>query len=825
MKLLLFCLAMACAQMSAAQTTLVGWQLSRLNSSDTLQAHVPGTVYESLIAARQLPPYTHPDLEARWQGVDTLNWWYHTYFDLSAEQLGGKPLALHFERIDTDARIYLNGQLLGRTGNAFNSHQFLLGPAAQAGSNLLQVEIRPIQATNDSLRSQYPQALPEGQRVFVRKPAWHFGWDWGPKLQAGGLTGAVQLTEAIQRTELKHWHFRTMRLEDTVAMLRVGTVVHGSQPGAQLVMLLSDGQRYITKAIDLETGDSLLEFDLYIPNPRLWWPNGSGEAFLHRFEAYWVQGDVVVQRYEQPIGLRTIELVQEADDFGRSFYFMVNNRPIFIQGINYIPRSRLVRDTMALSDVVLLQLAQKANMNLIRVWGGGDYASDAFMETADRLGLLVWQDFAFACAMYPGDSGFVASVRREAEEQILRLRQFTSLALWCGNNENYEGWFNWGWQNQLGYRPADSLAVLQAYQKLFQRELPALVRQLDPDRSYTHSSPLNGWGRERAYQEGDVHYWGVWWGRDSLETYRRKTGRFVSEYGMQALPVWRSLVAMTGEAQPSLQSAALRRKQKHPTGFETLDTYLERDYGRFDSLFYYSYATQLLQARALQTAIEAHRLQEKCMGTLPWQFNDAWPGISWSVVDYYGRPKAGYYALKHLYAAILPVLSNGSSGLEVLVSGNLPSDSTAILLLELWQPGGRWRQGVRRFSVRLSAGRHTAALHLPKRWQTRLQRGSHVLYVQVAGAPTGRFLSPLPPKELHWPDAKVRVRLKDGTITIRSNRAISKLYIDASSPLDLNFMDLPPRREITITPLETYEKADFGGFAIWHQSVIGAKAR
>ncbi len=813
MKLLLFCLALLCVQTSAAQTTLQGWQLSSMASSDTLPAQVPGTVYESLVATGQLPPYTHPDLEARWQGADTLAWWYHTRFNLSSEQLAGKALALHFERIDTDARIYLNGQLLGRTGNAFHSHQFLLGDAARNGQNLLQVEIRPIQATNDSLRSQYPQALPEGQRVFVRKPAWHFGWDWGPKLLAGGLTGAVHLMEAAEKHELKHWHFRTLRLEDTVAVLRVSTMVRGAQSGGQLVMLLGDGQRYITKALDLETDDSLLEADLYIPHPRLWWPNGSGEAFLHRFEAYWVHGDVVLQRYEQAVGIRTVELVQEADDFGRSFYFLVNNRPTFIQGINYIPRSRLVNDRVALPDSSLLRLAQQAHMNLIRIWGGGDYASAELMETADRLGLLVWQDFAFACAMYPGDSAFVASVKREAQEQILRLRPYTSLALWCGNNENYEGWFNWHWQEQLGYSLADSLVVFQAYQKVFQQELHALLRQLDPDRSYTHSSPLNGWGRERAYQEGDVHYWGVWWGSDSLETYRRKTGRFLSEYGMQALPVWRSLVEMTGETQPSLQTAALRRKQKHPTGFETLNTYLERDFGMFDSLATYAYATQLLQARALQMAIEAHRLQAKCMGTLPWQFNDAWPGISWSVVDYYGRPKAGYYALKHLYAPILPVLQANGDSLEIVLHSNLLADSTVTLQLELWQPGGRYRQAARRFSIRLSAGRHNSIVQLPKRWQKRLNRGSHVLFVQVAGAPTGRFLSPLPPKDLHWPEAKVRVRQKGDEIIISSKRAVGNLYLDAAGPLDWNYVDLPARKKLVL-------KGDLGNGKWWHAAEL-----
>lgn len=813
MKPLLFCLALACAHLSAAQTRFSDWQLSSPSFSDTLLAQVPGTVYESLMAAGKLPPYTHPELEARWQWADSLNWWYHTRFELAPDQLADSGLALHFDRIDTDARIYLNGQLIGRTGNAFHRHQWVLGKAARAGSNLLQVEILPIQATNDSLRSIYPQALPESHRVFVRKPAWQFGWDWGPRLVAGGLTGEVRLEPTNHRTQLRHWHFRTLRLEDTAAVLRVSVEVQHAQAGAQLVLLLGDGQRYVTKAIELEVGDSLLETDLYIANPKLWWPNGSGEAFLHRFEAYLVQGDVVLQRYEQGVGIRTVELVQEADDYGRSFYFLVNNRPVFIKGINYIPRTRLVNDTVALPDSNLLQLAQKAHMNLIRVWGGGDYASHLFMESADRLGLLVWQDFAFACAMYPGDSAFVASVRREATEQLLRLRSYTSLALWCGNNENYEGWFNWHWQEQLGYSLADSLAVLQAYQQLFQRDLPGWVRQYDPDRSYTHSSPLNGWGRERAYQEGDVHYWGVWWGLDSLETYRRKTGRFVSEYGMQALPVWRSLQQMTGEVQPGLQSVALRSKQKHPAGFETLNTYLERDFGRFDSLATYAYATQLLQARALQMAIEAHRLQEKCMGTLPWQINDAWPGISWSVVDYYGRPKASYYALQHLYAPILPMLHSSAYGLEVLVLGDLPTDSTAGLLVELWKPGGRLRKGVQRYSVRLSAGRHTAALHLPARWQKQLQSGKSVLFVQVEGAATGRFLSPLRPKELHWPAAKIRVKQQGEQLHIHTRRAVSQLYLDAETPLDLNYLDVRPRKKVVL-------KGELGSGKWWHQSLL-----
>lgn len=823
MKLLLFCLALACAHLSAAQTRLGDWQLSSPSFSDTLPAKVPGTVYESLMAGGKLPPYTHPALEAQWQWADTLSWWYHSRFELTEARLADSGLALHFDRIDTDARIYLNGQLLGRTGNVFHSHQFLLGKAALAGSNMLQVEIRPIQATNDSLRLSYPQALPESHRVFVRTPAWHFGWDWGPKLMAGGITGEVRLVETKQQTEIKHWHFRTMRLEDTVAVLRVSVEVKQPQSGGQMVLLLGDGQRYVTKAVDLEPTDSLLEADLYIPNPKLWWPNGAGEAFLHHLEAYVLQGDVVVQRYEHKVGIRTVELVQEADDFGRSFFFLVNNRPLYIKGINYIPRSRLVNDDVALPDSNLLQLAQKAHMNLIRVWGGGDYASDAFMESADRLGLLVWQDFAFACAMYPGDSAFVASVRREATEQLLRLRKYTSLALWCGNNENYEGWFNWGWQKQLGHSPADSLAVLQAYQQLFQRELPALVRQYDPDRSYTHSSPLNGWGRERAYQEGDVHYWGVWWGRDSLETYRRKTGRFVSEYGMQALPVWRSLQQMTGEDRPGLQSLALRTKQKHPTGFETLNTYLERDFGKFDSLAAYAYATQLLQVRALQIAIEAHRLQEKCMGTLPWQFNDAWPGISWSVVDYYGRPKAGYYALQHLYAPILPVLQATATELELLVTSDLVADSSATVLVELWKPGGWMRKGGRRFGVRLSAGRTTAVISLPGKWQKQLLGGKAVLFVQVQGAATGRFLSPLRPKELQWPAASVRIKQKGDQITVRTRRAVSQLYVDAETPLDLNYLDVRPRWNITLKPFISHEKTDFNTFSFWHQHLLGPK--
>lgn len=349
--------------------------------------------------------------------------------------------------------------------------------------------------------------------------------------------------------------------------------------------------------------------------------------------------------------LKKVELVQQPDSAGRSFYFRINDQPVFMKGANWIPADvflpRIGKDKYR----QLLIAAKEAHFNMLRVWGGGIYEDDAFYDLCDSLDIMVWQDFMFAGAMYPGDSAFMESVRQEAIDNIKRLRHHPCIVLWCGNNEMDEAWHNWGWQQQFRLTAPDSARLWKDYTKLFHELLPQLVTEYDGTRPYIATSPMHGWGRKQSMTEGDSHYWGVWWGLEPIEKYKEKIPRFMSEYGMQAMPDWETIRQFSSPGDWDTASAVMKTHQKHPTGYKTLATYLQQNGYHPTSFRAFANATQDLQARALSTAITAHmNAAPYCMGTLFWQFNDCWPVSSWSVVDYYGRKKKAYHTVKKLYA-------------------------------------------------------------------------------------------------------------------------------------------------------------------------------
>lgn len=797
--LLLLCLS----NIAQGQIELQHWELKSREEQVWYPAAVPGRVYDALLAARRIPNPYLGSLEDSVQWVGQKYWVYRTHFEADSTLLQQNS-ELYFEGIDTYAQLYLNGKWLGTTQNAFHAWRFDVEKLLVGGQNTLEVVISPIAPINDSLAALALVDLPEAHRVYVRKPAFHFGWDWGPKLTAGGITGKVFLRPTKQ-ARIQNWQYELRSLTDSLATVAVTVELQAASPQLHLrALLFNEEQLVYASPGDLTLDQNHARFTIRIPQPRLWWPNGSGEAALYALQLILLEetpsGWVQRQEVRAEIGLRTVELVQEVDSVGRSFYFQINKRPVFAKGANYIPTTHLNAAGQRAADSSLLHQAAAVGINLLRVWGGGVYPSDYFYELANRLGLLIWQDFMFACAMYPGDSTFLSSVAREVDFQVTRLRNQPSLAVWCGNNENWEGWGNWGWQKSLGYSSEDSLAVLADYQQLFHRLIPQKLAQLDRARPYTHSSPLNGWGRSEAYRLGDVHYWGVWWGLAPIESYREKVGRFVSEYGMQSLPEYPSLQQMTAsDSLPlGLIDRRLRQHQKHPTGFETINTYLERDFPVPASLPMYAYASQLLQLRAMETAIEAHRsAMPYCMGTLFWQLNDVWPAISWSAIDHYGRPKAFYYGLKRLYAPQLLVVKPDSHAPHHLQLVNESLDSLpATLELQLWSLRSgkvlsRWEE-----AVVLPPSQVLAAGQVPRAYLRRLKRGQSVLQIRLLQADSvlaQQLWSPLKPKDQHWRNPKVKIESIDAqTVRISVSRPVKNLFLEhAWLPSD-NYFDLLP---------------------------------
>lgn len=357
-----------------------------------------------------------------------------------------------------------------------------------------------------------------------------------------------------------------------------------------------------------------------------------------------------------------VKLVRRPDADGSSFYFEKDGKPVYIKGANYIPADVFLPRVKKADYYQIIKSARDANMNMLRVWGGGIYEDDAFYDECDRQGIMVWQDFMFAGGMYPGDDDFFANVKEEIRYQVERLKHHPSIVLWCGNNEIDEAWHHWGWQKQFNLHGADSAKVWNDYTRLFRDSLQKWVNEFDGTRPYISTSPQFGWGNPRSYKEGDSHYWGVWWGLADWEIFETRTGRFVSEYGMQAMPNWSTVKSYTPEKERYLYSPSIHAHQKANEGFKKLNHYIDRyflDSNKLKQLPLedYVYLTQCMQYYIVKNSIAVHRSKAPYnMGTLLWQLNDCWPVTSWSITDYSRAPKAAWYAVKEAYRDdVIPV--------------------------------------------------------------------------------------------------------------------------------------------------------------------------
>ena len=373
------------------------------------------------------------------------------------------------------------------------------------GQNKLEISFLSAVNKGKEAAKKLTYILPGDEKVFTRKAQYHFGWDWGPRFVTAGVYKKVMLRfwDNAILSQVK----TNQDLTDKTSAKVVFTIDINSNKVGQYQLTINDK----SEEIQLQKGQNTLSFSYEIKNPKLWWSNGLGEAHLYPFDIRLIKDMQVIDSQKVTLGLRTIELVQEKDAIGKSFYFKVNGQPVFMKGANVIPPdSFLPRVTDSVYQSIVKN-AVDANMNMLRVWGGGVYADDAFYEACDKNGILVWQDFMFACAMYPGDEAFLENVKQEVIDNVSRLQNHPSIALWCGNNENDEGWHNWGWQKQFNYSKADSTKIWNDYQKLFHNLIPKTLDSILPknENRYWPSSPSIGWGRKESLLSGDAHYWGI----------------------------------------------------------------------------------------------------------------------------------------------------------------------------------------------------------------------------------------------------------------------------------------------------------------------------
>ncbi|WP_313807580.1 beta-mannosidase [Flavobacterium sp.] len=769
------------------------WQFRKSGDTKWLKATVPGTVHTDLANNKIIENPFFGTNEKQLQWIENEAWEYETNFTISPEDLKQEFIELQFDGLDTYAEVFLNGKSILKANNMFRIWKIEVKKLLKKGENNLKVVFEPAVKKGKEEAKKLPYTLPGDEKIFTRKAQYQYGWDWGPRFVTAGIWKKVQLRFYNSAT-IETVKFEQKSLTDLKAELIFHVTVNCQKSGNYSIQLNEKSENF-----NLKKGRQQLKVLYEIQKPQRWWSNGLGEAHLYPVQIFLSRNMQTLTEKELNIGLRTIELVQEKDAKGKSFYFKLNGVPVFMKGANVIPPDSFLPRVKDSVYQKMVKDAVDANMNMLRIWGGGVYGDEAFYNECDKNGILVWQDFMFACAMYPGDEAFFQNVKQEVIDNVNRLQNHPSLTLWCGNNENDEGWHNWGWQKQYKYSAQDSTKIWNDYKKLFHEVIPQTLDSILPKEKnvYWPSSPSIGWGRKESLLQGDSHYWGVWWGMEPFEVYEKKVGRFMSEYGFQGMPNLETFKNFANENDLHLNSEAIKNHQKHPTGYQTIQTYMERDYKIPEKFEDYLYVSQLLQAEGMKTAIEAHRRAKPyCMGSLYWQFNDCWPVTSWSSVDYFGNWKAFHYQTKRSFDEVLVSVAEEENQCKVYVVTDDLTEKSARLNLQLLSFNGDvlWQNTI---PVTVEANSSKVYFTVDKKDFGNFNPKQSVLSVQLLFSDYVEKLAMhyfAKPKEMQFQQPKIVVsQLDDNTIEVTTDVLSKNVFINAEGvKFEDNYFDLLP---------------------------------
>ena len=792
--LFLFCSQMFLAQTSYRNLSTENWTFNKQNSTEKYRATVPGTIHTDLFQNKLIPDPFLEDNEKSLQWIENETWEYETTFKLSEKELKFQNIELNFNGLDTYATVILNGKIVLNADNMFRVWNVLAKPFLKKGDNHLKIIFHSAVEKGKNEAQKLPYTLPEKERVFVRKAQYQFGWDWGPRFVTAGIWKKVQL-KFWNNATIENIKYEQKELNDNSAKLDFLVSIKVQKQGKYQIRV-NDKSLFF----NLKKGQNNIRFPFEIKNPTLWWCNGLGKPYLYNFSFSLIRNQKNIENKSLKIGLKTIKLVQEKDTFGKSFYFTLNGKPVFIKGANYIPPDSFLPRVADSTYNSIVKNVKKANMNMLRVWGGGVYGDEVFYNACDENGILVWQDFMFACAMYPGDKNFVQNIKKEVIDQVNQLQNHASLALWCGNNENDEGWKNWGWQKQFNYSKADSTQIWNDYKKVFHEIIPKVLDSLVSKEKniYWESSPSIGWGKKESLLQGDSHYWGVWWGKEPFEIYKTKVGRFMSEYGFQGMPSLKTFNKFTNNL--SFDSESVKSHQKHPTGYQTINEYLERDYKIPTNFEDYIYVSQLLQAHGMKIAIEAHRRAKPyCMGTLYWQLNDCWQVTSWSSLDYYGNWKAFHYQAKKSYENLLLSVNEEDNNYNVYLINDNFQNYSGKLQLELVSFDGKslWNS-----TVNCESKENSSAIvaSIPKENFNLFDLKKSVLKIQFENNVATEFFF-AKPKDLKLEKPTIQIKkLDENTIEITTDVLAKNVFLSTENEtfFDDNYFDLLPNEKKTI---------------------------
>ena len=653
-----------------------GWQFREAGKDDWHNATVPGCIHTDLLANKLIDDPFYRDNEKKQQWIGKTNWEYQTTFNLDAKALQHDHLDLVFTGLDTYAEVFLNDKPILKADNMFRTWRVDSRTFLHTGENILLIRFRSpineILPRMAELKFQLPAPNDQGEKTspYTRKAPYHYGWDWGPRFVTAGIWKPVYL-QPWDEARVNNLQILVKSLSTETASITANVEIEASEPTEATLLLNNVTGRSVAgkRQVSLKQGTNIVPFEFSIAHPAMWWPNGLGEHPLYKFNARLIVKGKVADQLTTQTGLRTLELRQVADDQGKSFTFVINGVPVFAKGGNWIPAdsfpSRITKEKYR----YLLNSVKDSNMNMLRVWGGGIYESDDFYSICDELGILVWQDFMFACSMYPGSQEFLDNVRGEAVDNVKRLRNHPSIVLWAGNNEIEAGWMNWGWRQNL---PA---SMWDDYKKIFLGVLQEVTSSFDPSRPYWPSSPHGGLDDDPdSARSGDLHFWRVWHFAEPFSDYEKQSPRFMSEYGFQSFPQIESVSSYTIASDHDIESPIMLAHQRHPRGNQLVREYMLRDFAKPKDFESFLYVSQVLQAEGIRVGAEhLRRIMPHNMGSLYWQIDDCWPVASWSSIDYYGRWKALQYYARRFYAPLLisPHAEKGNLNFYVV------SDNTA----------------------------------------------------------------------------------------------------------------------------------------------------
>lgn len=637
------------------------WQIYSQAGESLCPVTVPGSVISGLYEAGKIehPYYRENEYEVR--ELFRQDYEFVRSFAVESGVLEEERWELICEGLDTLTEIYINHQLVAKTDNMHRTYKLPVKEYLKIGENEIRIIFRSVlqyieqyeYAENKEIHV-VPSGAVKGNQL-VRKGHSMFGWDWGPQLVDAGIWRDIYL-KGSSEAEIEDVRIRQHHENGRVRLQVEITMSEMTEEEVQVSLEEKGGQQVAAVAAQHKEG-KIYEAELWVENPKLWWPNGYGEHPLYELAATAGNG----QEVRKTIGLRTLTVSQEKDQWGKGFAFMVNGMKIFAMGGNYIPEDAVYPWIQKEQMDYLLNSCVRANYNCVRVWGGGYYPSDTFYDLCDQYGLIVWQDLMYACNVYDVTKDFAKTVRQETLDNVRRLRHHASLGLWCGNNEIESAWDHWGdYQKESVYLRAD-------YIRLFEEILPNALREADDVTFYWPSSPSSGGCLDNPddHNRGDNHYWDVWHGQKPFNDYQKYYFRFCSEFGFQSFPCLKTVETFTEESDRNIFSSVMESHQKNDSANGKMLYYLSENFRYPKDFKHLLYITQVLQGMAIKYGVDHWRRHRgRCMGTLYWQINDNWPVASWASIDYYGRWKALHYLAKKFYAPVSLTIRREENQLE-----------------------------------------------------------------------------------------------------------------------------------------------------------------